>query len=169
MKQKDIKPEHIKRFWSRVKKTKSCWEWIGKSTTGRNHTGYGVIVVAAKQIKTHIFSWVLHNGDLSPYTGRSTKYKNQLVLHKCDNPKCVRPKHLFLGTQRDNVLDKIKKNRHIDYSGDKSTTAKLSWDDVRTIRKTFNTKTITKKQLGVMYKVTPENIGRIIRAETWKE
>lgn len=94
----------VKKFWKHVRKTKSCWVWKGiKPNT------YGYLVVGSKfdgtwhYVRGTHFSWMLHHGRPVP--------KGKFVLHKCDNPPCVRPDHLFIGTQRDNVKDMMKKGR----------------------------------------------------------
>lgn len=86
------------RFWSQVEKTAGCWNWTGALNTH----GYGHIRVHSKWAPTHRFSWELSNG-LIP-DGLS-------VLHHCDNRRCVRPDHLFLGTALDNVRDMHAKGR----------------------------------------------------------
>jgi len=93
------------RFFAKVKKTSACWIWTG-STSGSK--GYGKFSVTSgpydrTMVRAHRFSWVLHRG-LIP--------KGQNVLHRCDNPLCVNPDHLFLGTQRTNLQDMIQKDRH---------------------------------------------------------
>lgn len=91
------------RFWAKVSKTDSCWCWTG-GTQGR---GYGAMHVGPKakgrhMIRAHRLSWVLHNAEIP----------NDLwVLHKCDNPQCVNPDHLFLGDRIDNMKDAAKKGR----------------------------------------------------------
>ena len=78
----------------------TCWEWIGV----RNHGGYGYLLKQySKKSGAHQISFELHYGPIP---------KGMLVLHRCDNPGCVNPAHLFLGTHKDNTLDMIKKNRH---------------------------------------------------------
>ena len=93
-------------FWSKVEKTKDCWEWVGCKTDG----GYGRYGRKIKLQKAHRISWTLINGEIP---------KGLFVLHKCDNPSCVKPEHLFLGTAKDNTQDMISKGRKSDVSGEK--------------------------------------------------
>lgn len=89
-----------RKFWSKVQKTDTCWEWI----SGKNTTGYGIIHFGgrARSFLAHRVSWLLHNGDIS---------KNLLICHRCDNPPCIRPDHLFAGTQKQNMQDASRKMR----------------------------------------------------------
>ncbi len=93
------------RFWDRIDKNGpihpsvgQCWTWTGQ----RNRNGYGVFYFRRMHL-AHRIGWALWAGELS----LSLK-----VLHRCDNPSCVRPAHLFIGTQADNVADMISKGRH---------------------------------------------------------
>jgi hypothetical protein len=79
-----------------------CWIWQGKSRSG-NCRLYGRITVDGKIVPAHRYSWELHNQKKIP--------KGVFVLHKCDNPECVNPDHLFLGTHKDNMDDKVRKGR----------------------------------------------------------
>lgn len=91
----------IFRFFSRTNKGSNrlgCWEWIGTIT----NEGYGVFGAEGGFSSAHRFSWKIHYGDIPD---------GLLVLHKCDNRRCVNPEHLFLGTQSDNMRDKIAKGR----------------------------------------------------------
>lgn len=87
----------MKRFWNKVQKTETCWNW-----TGAKRKGYGVIKIDKKSIATHRLSYVMHKGQIP---------KGLLVCHSCDNPSCVNPDHLFLGDYSDNMLDAIDKDR----------------------------------------------------------
>lgn len=93
-------PKQIANFWAKVRKTDSCWEW----TAGTNGMGYGTIHVRPWMITAHRFSFILHFGEIPK--------DKPCVLHRCDNPKCVRPDHLFAGTRGDNNRDCVQKGRN---------------------------------------------------------
>ncbi len=126
----------VDRFFERVKKTDGCWNWIGTL----NSSGYGLILVNYKTIRAHRFSWELHNGKI---TG------GLYVLHKCDNPRCVNPDHLFLGTQSDNHADMHAKKRNNQPKGSKSGMAKLDERSVSMIRKGGHTDSFFAKKFNV--------------------
>lgn len=90
------------RFWRNVQKTESCWFWLG--TKSRN--AYGIIGLGGrdkKYITAHRLSYKMHHGDIPDKC---------VVMHSCDNPSCVNPDHLSIGTYKDNALDAIAKGRH---------------------------------------------------------
>lgn len=92
------------RFSKQVKKTASCWEWIG----AKDQDGYGAFkaeVGGVRYLKAHRYSWVIHTGELIT--------EELVVLHECDNPSCVNPSHLSVGTVKDNVHDMMGKGRHL--------------------------------------------------------
>lgn len=99
---KQLQPLPEERFWSKVERTDTCWIWTASAT----EYGYGRIsweVDGKKRLfRAHQVSWMLHYGTI-PFS--------LSVLHKCDNPPCVRPDHLFLGTQLDNMRDMVFKGR----------------------------------------------------------
>lgn len=109
------------RFWSKVEMIPfhTCWEWMGAK-----HFRYGSIRMGGRGSPTklaHRYSYKLHYGDFD---------ERLFVCHTCDNPSCVNPRHLFLGTHQDNMDDMKKKGRQI---GNKRRN-KLSYDDVKKIR-----------------------------------
>jgi len=87
------------RFWSYVQKGESCWLW-----TGSLNKGYGQLATTREggPILAHVLSYAIHFGPIP---------EGQFVLHKCDNPPCVRPDHFFLGTKQENTDDMVRKDR----------------------------------------------------------
>jgi hypothetical protein len=91
------------------------------------------------------------------------------VLHRCDNPSCVNPAHLFLGTLADNAKDMYAKGRGADRDGEKGPSAKLTWEIVTEIRRRYAADATTYRQLGAEFGVVSSQIGHIIRGEQWKQ
>jgi hypothetical protein len=88
------------RFWKKVNKTEDCWLWLGHLQRYGRFKPQGIR--NSPQVLAHRYSYELHFGPIP--IGMN-------VLHKCDNPACVNPDHLFLGTQKDNVIDMMNKGR----------------------------------------------------------
>ena len=93
-----LKIDPVKRFFSKVAKTNSCWLWLG----GKDLDGYGLFQLDGKQWRAHRYSQMISNG---------LDINKPIVMHTCDNPSCVNPKHLVNGTVLENNLDKINKGR----------------------------------------------------------
>lgn len=113
------------RFWAKVQRGAEgeCWLWIG----GRDSWGYGAINIKGKQTGAHRFAWELANGPIS---------EGKFVLHDCpagDNPSCVNPAHLRLGTHAENMADRQRKGRCARPAGEKNPRAKLTEDLARLI------------------------------------
>lgn len=141
------------RFNSKVKKTKTCWNWIG----GKGCSfGYGAISVNSKPLLTHRVAWFLEYGVMPKL----------FVLHKCDNPRCVRPSHLFLGTQKDNNIDRKNKKRSKPIFGENHFRSKFSTIQIQEIRQLYATGFWAQSLLAYKFKVTRQCINYIVNNKT---
>lgn len=147
------------RFWSRVDKSPGfgrdgdCWQWL----SGKNDW-YGKITVDGWQTLTHIYSWYLANGR-KPQLGMQ-------ILHSCDNKRCVNPEHLREGTLQENLQEAI--DRGFTAWGEKNASAKLTIEDVKTIKRTLrDNPTVIRKHLARQYGVSPSVISDISVGRTW--
>lgn len=163
----------IRRNFARyVCQTDCCWNWTGDYLRGK--MPYGRFVIGKKKYLAHRAAWWLHTGTMPPSA--------TLVMHICDNPRCVRPSHLKLGTHQDNRNDCVQKGRANCPKGDKNGSytkperrrrgeshgmAKLSEQQVREIR--VRGKEETNVSLGIEFGVTPQAISRILHRKTWKD
>lgn len=157
---------HAKRFWSSIRKSDQCWEW----TAGRFSGGmrYGQFRVGKKKVKAHRFSWLMHFGEIP---------EGMRVLHKCDNPICVRPDHFFLGTDRDNIADCVAKGRSRNgsaehrelWTGERNAAAKITANVAAEIRETRRRSTLTLKQIGARYGLCQSQVRNIVTGRSWQE
>jgi len=146
------------RFLAKVQKTDTCWLWIA----GVNHFGYGYFnrssVKKAVCVLAHRYSYELANG---PIAGE------MCVLHRCDNPRCVRPDHLFLGTRTDNSNDKIAKGRAAGAKGTSHPKARLTEPQVVEIRRRWENGE-SQMHLSREFKVGHRTVCAIVHRETWR-
>lgn len=149
------------RFWKKVNKRgeNECWDWVA----GKNQHGYGVFGVNKTMTQsTHRFSYEFHFGKIPKGEG----YHGNCVLHRCDNPACVNPKHLFLGTQKENMEDMLKKGRIP--RGEVRYNAKLTWDNAREIRELHRTGEFSQQEIGKKFGVTSGTISFILNNKNWR-
>jgi len=137
----------MERFWKKVKKTRGCWFWTAYCTSN----GYGRTQYNLREVYAHRASWEMHFGKIP---------KGSNVLHKCDTPSCVRPEHLFLGSQADNMRDMAIKRRSSSY--------KLSRKDVINIKRNYKSKNKTAIQMSKEYGVHKATIHNILSGKERK-
>lgn len=153
-------------FWSKIKKTDTCWIWQGR--VDRN--GYGKFHVGSIFL-AHRYSYQLHNGPLAP---------GMFVCHKCDNPPCCNPDHLFLGTAADNIKDAAAKGRmargernaaHLYpdrvLRGSGHACSKLTEEQVRELRDDYAAGGVTQQQLAKRYNINNSTVCYILKRRTW--
>ena len=140
------------RFWSRVRKTSGCWLWEGAS----GGAGHGRIWLNGKFVQATHVSLLLAGNPLP---------EGMWALHRCDNPPCVRPSHLFAGTHSDNIRDAIKKGLKT-LRGEKNPLAKFTCQQILSIRKRH---AAGERQVALANEanVTQAAISAIVLRKTW--
>ena len=136
-------------FCDSVDASGDCWIW----TRSDNGHGYGVMEFKDGDRMAHRMAWEILVGPIP---------EGLDVLHHCDTPACVRPEHLFLGTDKDNVADCIAKGRRAP-----PPTQKLAQEDVDAIRVEYVGRYGQRIELAVRFGVSPETIGSIVAGRTW--
>jgi len=144
----------IRRFFFDVEISRvgHCWVW----TAATDRDGYGHIAVNGEQSQAHRVAWELANGPIPD---------GLCVLHTCDNPPCVNPAHLWIGTRADNTADMMAKGRHLSHVGTNHPSAKLNDQAVRDIRASAS---LSCAEVAAKHGVSERTVHRIWRGETWK-
>ena len=149
------------RFWAKVRKTEGCWDYVGRSGKVRGSSlkkggGYGAFLFGGKVVSAHRVSWMLERGQIPA---------GMNVLHRCDNTRCVRPDHLFLGTQRDNMRDMFKKGRAVRLRGVQHPCSVLTEEQVHEIRAASGRG--EGSRLARKFGMTKSAVYNIRRRRTW--
>lgn len=145
-----------KRFWARVSKTDGCWNF-----RGTDRQGYSELRVTSSSADpkeySHRLSYMLHNGEIPA---------GAHVLHRCDNRRCVRPDHLFLGSNADNVADKMEKGRQ--RRGATAPGAKYTEDTIRRVR-SLRQQGMKLREIAVLTGIEDfRYVSDIINHKTWR-
>ena len=162
-------PSESARFWAKVRRAGpgECWLWTAAAGTD----GYGRLRVKRdgqwSHARAHRLSWELHRGAIPADLG---------VLHRCDNPRCVNPEHLFLGTDAENVSDKVAKNRQARGGGDGPQLPhgeghmlhKLTVPAVVEIRRQLEAGELPRGAIAVQFGVCKTTVNQIAQGKTWK-
>ena len=145
------------RFWSKVEKRGpgECWEWTG----AKNEHGYGVMRPEGRRhgptIKAHRVALILAGRDV----------EGLVACHRCDNPPCVNPAHLFLGTQKQNVADMHAKGRG--NHGTRNGASKLSEPDIALIR-AWSALRLPRRPVMDGYGIAPNTYNNVAKGKTWR-
>ena len=145
------------KFWKRLdKKSNGCWEW----TKAHNKDGYGQTCYKGKMVWTHRMAWIYSKGEIP---------EGMHVLHKCDNPACCNPDHLFLGTHKDNMNDRDKKNRcnNKGLKGELNPQSRYTEKDILQMREMYK-KGMKQKEIALIFNTTQPIISNIINRKYWK-
>lgn len=134
-------------FWDKVNKTDTCWLW-----TGSIQYKYGRIKIKQKTYKAHRVSYELVKGPIP---------RGIIVCHTCDNPPCVNPSHLFLGTHKVNSQDMVDKGRSL--KGTKHHQCKLSDNEVLEIRRLRETTNLSLPRITAQYNVSFGHIWKLVK------
>jgi hypothetical protein len=129
-----------------------CWEW-----TGARNKGYGSVEYLGKPWKAHRLSYLYHYGKIPD---------GMHVLHKCDNPSCVNPKHLFLGTHQDNMDDMNSKHRNKPHKGEDNGRAKLTRIDVIRLRLMYQSG-VRRKDIAKEFKINLSQVRKVATGIHW--
>ena len=133
----------MENFWSKVGVADAgCWLWLA----AQNEYGYGVVWHNGKPVRAHRLSYELEYGKIPD---------GKCVLHRCDNPPCVNPGHLFIGTRAENTADMLSKGRQ-------NPRTKLSAGDVVRIRRIYEEGGVSQRELAAMYGVSQAGINYAI-------
>jgi len=154
------------RFWNRVDKTDlnkvgetgGCWLWSGAV----NAYGYGIVSKDRRPRRAHRVAWELTHGPIP---------SGFCVLHRCDNPPCVNPEHLFLGSKKDNMADKIRKGRQAGcfQAGQRAPSRFLSDTAVMMIRSMWKDSGYKTNELAGLFGVHRDTIRNVVKRRYYRE
>ena len=154
----------IRRFWKKVdvRGDDDCWEWTASTKgNGIKHLYGQFYIKGYKMVRAHRVAWIIKNGKAT---------ENLLVLHKCNNPLCCNPAHLYLGTASDNSRDAVRAGTHTGFKmrGENRPHNKLTKYDVLEMRRLYETRKISYGLLAKIFRINYSQAWRIVNRKRWK-
>ncbi len=152
-------PGMAARFWAKVAMSDGCWLWQGR----RNRTGYGVFDTNEPGRPPRLAHRVASQLQEGPIP------EGVYVLHRCDTPDCVRPSHLYRGTQVENMRDMKTRGRaaHVGAPGERNGNALLTAQKVSAIRELYAAGDTTQQKLADLFGVTRATVCDVVRRKSW--
>lgn len=149
--------ETREKIWiEKVKKTERYWLWTG-NLLQKEKRPYGRIMIDGVRYSAHRLSYEMYKGDIPS--------KDMFICHTCDNPRCVNPDHLFLGSIYDNIMDCIAKNRHTKAA--KHGSRRFSPEDILEMRRIYNDGEMNQREIAELYGIQRSYCTRIINRTCW--
>lgn len=150
-------PHAIARFWSKVEvlTDKQCWNWKG----GTIPQGYGSFWANGRNLRAHRVAWELFHNTRVPDGG--------VLCHHCDNPLCVNPHHLYVGTSKTNAQDREKRGRANRLVGESSPRARITEAVVVEIRARYEPRKVTLLQLADEFGISFQHVSEIVHGKKW--
>lgn len=142
------------RFELQMQRSGGCWEWVGP----KNGRGYGQFYFEGRLTRAHRTSYRMHIGPIPD---------GMVVCHRCDNPSCVNPAHLFIGSQKDNVVDCVKKGRRADKRGENNGHATITTEQALTIKQLWASG-LSCLQIAKVMGVSRNLANSICHGRSWK-
>lgn len=148
----NLSKTHIQKFWDRIDKSNQdvCWEW----KSHKNSDGYGSMKIFGQEQKAHRISWTLHYGDIPD---------GMCVCHTCDNPGCVNPHHLWLGTHTENMVDKSRKGR---VDGERNPNSKIDDETAKRIVREYENGIFSQAEIARKEKLSTGQVCKIIHGKS---
>lgn len=153
----ELSPEFIDWFWSNVRRVEGdgCWEWLAGKTKKR----YGAFVFNGRNLIASRMAFILANGNI-----RCDLY----ALHKCDNPPCCRPDHIYAGTHIDNVRDAVARSGQRHHRGATNCNAKLTVEQVASAR-ALHLSGVSGNVLAARFGLSQPSMSKLLRGESYRE
>lgn len=152
----DLPQSAVEKILVNYEVVKDCWEWKGK----KDKDGYGRLRVGGRiTIRTNRAAWIVANGEIP---------NGKMICHKCDNPCCINPDHLYVGTAKDNATDRRNRGRSNNERGSLRWNSKLTEEQVRQISIDYVPGKDSQTEVAKKYGVSQATISHILRGANWK-